>query len=97
MKSLLLFTACLISLSPVRAESPAPVVIQAIQPVQAAAPVANATTANAPVDTSASVLKALQQLKSANDEILKKQAATLQQLEDLGKAAEQIKIYSKRG
>jgi hypothetical protein len=36
-------------------------------------------------------------MKTANDEILKRQAATLLQLEEMEKAAEQIKIYSKRG
>ena len=36
-------------------------------------------------------------MKSANDEILKKQTATLLQLDELQKAAEQLKIYSKRG
>jgi hypothetical protein len=43
------------------------------------------------------VLKALQDMKAANDEVLKRQAATLQQLEEIEKAAEQLKIYSKRG
>jgi hypothetical protein len=41
-------------------------------------------------------LKALQEMKAANDEILRKQAATLQQLDEMEKAAEQIKVYSKR-
>ena len=36
-------------------------------------------------------------MKAANAEILKKQEATLLQLEEMGKAAEQIKIYTKRG
>ena len=36
-------------------------------------------------------------MKAANAEILKKQEATLLQLEEMAKAAEQIKIYTKRG
>ena len=36
-------------------------------------------------------------VKAANDETLKRQEATLQQLDDLQKAAEQLKIFAKRG
>lgn len=77
------------------AQGPTPVVVQAVPTakVPAAVPVA------APVSDSsvADALKTLRDLKAANDETLKKQAATLQQLEELEKAAEQIKIYTKRG
>ncbi len=75
------------------AQSPAPDVVQAVVPAQAPAPAA----ATAPSSPSASVLKALQDMRAANDEVLKKQAATLQQLEEIEKTAEQLKIYSKRG
>lgn len=78
------------------AQSSKQVVIQAMTtPGQQAA---SAAVAAAPaVDNSPSVIKALQEMKAANDQILQKQAAALQQLEDMEKAAEQIKIYSKRG
>lgn len=77
------------------AQSPAPVVVQAV-------PTANAPTAVAApgvtaAEGSTAALKALQELKAANDDILTKQAATLLQLDELDKAAEQIKVYSKRG
>jgi len=42
-------------------------------------------------------LKTLQEMKAANEEMLKKQEATLQQLDEIQKAAEQLKIFSKRG
>jgi hypothetical protein len=42
-------------------------------------------------------VKALQQAKAANAETLKRQEATLQQLDDLQKAAEQLKVFAKRG
>ena len=42
-------------------------------------------------------IKALQQAQAANDETLKKQEAMLQQLDELQKAAEQLKVFSKRG
>lgn len=36
-------------------------------------------------------------MKAANEEMLRKQEATLQQLDEIQKAAEQLKIFSKRG
>ena len=62
---------------------------------QTPAPVA---TAAATVDTVSmpAALKLLQEMKAANAETLKKQEATLQQLEELQKAAEEIKVFSKR-
>jgi hypothetical protein len=44
-----------------------------------------------------SALKMLQEIKAANEETLRKQAATLEQLDVLEKEAEQLKIYTKRG
>ena len=41
-------------------------------------------------------IKLLQDMKTANAEVLKKQEATLQALEELQKAADEIKIFSKR-
>jgi hypothetical protein len=76
------------------AQSPIPVIVQAVTP---------ATTSSktpATSDNSASLqaaLKMLQEMKAANEETLRKQAATLEQLDELEKAAEQIKTYTKRG
>jgi len=42
-------------------------------------------------------LKMLQEMKAANDETLRKQEATLEQLDLIQQAADQLKIYSKRG
>ena len=78
-----------------RAQSPAPVVVQAVPTANVAAPAQAAPAA--PSAGVQAALQAVQGLKAANDEILKKQAATLLQLEEIEKAAEQIKIYSKRG
>lgn len=41
-------------------------------------------------------IKSLKDMKAANDETLKKQKATLEMLDELQKAADQIKIYTKR-
>ena len=43
------------------------------------------------------MLKALQEMKAANEETLRKQAATLEQLTELEKLADQIRIYTSRG
>ena len=77
------------------AQTPTPVVVQTTpNSTNAAPPQIPSTGGAAPA---VSVLTTLQELKTANDEFLKQQAATLQQLDDLQKAVEQLKIYSKRG
>lgn len=80
--------------STLSAQSPMPVI------VPAATPGGTPSRAPATPENSSSVqaaLKMLQEMKAANEETLRKQAATLQQLDELEKTAEQIKIYSKRG
>ena len=42
-------------------------------------------------------IKELQELKAQNDELLKQQQATLDQLDQLQREAEQLRIFSKRG
>ena len=42
-------------------------------------------------------IKELQELKALNDEILKHQQAALDQLDELQREAEQLRIFSKRG
>ncbi len=76
-----------------RAQSPAPAVVQAVSPPRAVGPATAPAGAMAPSST----LQLLQEMKAVNDEVLKKQLATLQQLEEIEKSAEQIKIYTKRG
>ncbi len=77
-----------------RGQTPATVVV----PAQATASAAPAT-ASAPGGSisSESTLKVLQEMKATNEATLKAQAATLATLDDLQKAAEELKIFSKRG
>jgi hypothetical protein len=56
-------------------------------------PVAAAVTTT----SAQTALKALQAMKAANDEILKQQTATLEKLDEIEKAANELRIYSKRG
>jgi hypothetical protein len=92
--TVLSFLATLALASTLFAQSPVPVV------VQAATPAAESSKGPAGPDNGPSLqaaLKMLQEMKAANEETLRKQVATLEQLDELEKAAEQIKIYTKRG
>ena len=53
-------------------------------------------TADSAASSTQAVLNALQAIKAANDEILKQQAATLLKLDEMEKAANEIRIYTKR-
>ena len=55
------------------------------------------TTSAKDSDASGEIAKALESAKSANAELIKRQEATLQALDELQKEADQIRIYSKRG
>lgn len=76
------------------AQSPTPVVIPAMTAATTAKVPAAADPAAGSTQTA---LKALQAMKAANDEVLKQQAATLLKLDEIEKAANEIRIYSKRG
>jgi hypothetical protein len=83
-----------ISLFTASAQSPQPIVVQAATPP----PVAPAA-ATAPVRDAGSTgesVKLLQEMKAANAETIKKQQAVLDQLDEVQKAAEQIKIFAHR-
>jgi hypothetical protein len=76
------------------AQTPMPIIVPAMTPATTAqSPVTAAVTTTSTQTT----LKALQALKAANDEILKQQAATLEKLDEIEKAANEIRIYTKRG
>ena len=85
-----------LALGVVRAQSPM-VIVQAASPAPVATSISTTTTA-ATTDPAgqAALVKLLQEIKAANAETLKKQEAALQQLDELKKAAEQIKAFSSR-
>ena len=87
-----------ISVFAAKAQSPAPIVVQA---ASAATVSSNSATTSPPAaqDSEAlqAALKSLQEIKATNEETLKKQEAALQQLDELQKAADQVKIFGKRG
>jgi hypothetical protein len=75
------------------AQSPMPVIVPAMTPATSKAP-APATSDDGSLQAA---MKLLQEMKAANEETLRKQVATLEQLDALEKAANEIKIYTKRG
>ena len=81
------------ALSASQGQTSAPTVIQAVP--QSNVP-ATAQPAAAGTASTQATLLALQAMKVANDAILKNQAATLQRLEEMEKAVEQLKIFSRR-
>jgi hypothetical protein len=86
--------AGLLALGAVNAQSP--VIVQAADaaPANSAAPV---RATSAPASDTKTMLQALQAMQAMNDATIKKQEAALATLDELQKAAEELKIFSKRG
>ncbi len=83
-----------LSLGAANAQSPAPIIVQAassspVAPKVSAPPVAVSSVPDA--------IKALEQVKATNEEVLAKQKAALEKLDELQQAADQLRIFSKRG
>jgi hypothetical protein len=98
MKTLLLALLFVFGLTmgAIDAQSPPPdIVIQAATPGPAKAKTSGASSP-ATGDLKA-ILQLVQQMKSTNAATIKKQQATLEMLDELQKAADELKIFSKRG
>jgi ABC-type transporter lipoprotein component MlaA len=93
MRTYFFIFAAAVLVSVASAQSPKPIVVPAMTPTTVQNPVASAVTTTSTEAT----LKTLQEMKAANIEILKQQDATLQKLDELEKAANDIRIYTKRG
>jgi Tfp pilus assembly protein PilN len=69
-----------------------------VQPANQTAPAQTAKTQAASDDSDVqAAIKSLEEMKAANEELLKKQQATLDALDQLQKDAEQLRIFAKRG
>ena len=90
---LLILSLIAVVVSIASAQTPMPIVVPAMTPSTTQSPVAAAVTTASTQTT----LKALQAMKAANEEILKQQIATLEKLDEIEKAANEIRIYTKRG
>ena len=86
----------LIAFVAVNAQSPAPVIVQ---PANAAAvkSTSSTITAAAAVSSIPDAIKTLEQIKAGNAEVLAKQKAALEKLDELQDAADQLRIFAKRG
>ena len=96
MRAKILFVfAAFLAVGAVSAQSPKPIVVQA-----ASATTATSTTSApiaADVHSIPDAIKLLEQIKAANDEVLAKQKAALERLDELQDAADQLRIFAKRG
>jgi uncharacterized membrane protein (DUF106 family) len=93
--TLLLFALHLAFVPQLWAQSPAPIVVQAASPATVASTPPPSVTQDS--GSLQATLKMLREMKATNAETLKKQEAALQQLDEIQKAAEQLKIFGKRG
>ncbi len=87
-----LFLGVSLCASVIHAQSPMPVVV----PAATATVIPKATAVTTDDGNSAALLKTLQEIKAANEETLQKQAATLSQLDEMEKNAEQLRIFTRR-
>lgn len=90
---------CLIlalAFSAANAQSPTPIVVQAAtaNPVTSTSSIPVATTDARSIQDAVALLE---KIKAANDEVLAKQKAALERLDELQEAADQLRIFAKRG
>lgn len=96
MKLFLIAGVAAVAIALVQGQSPAPIVVPAASQVTAA-PGAAAAPVAPNSDSVQATIKMLQAMKERNAETLQKQEAALQRLDELQQAAEQLRIYAKRG
>ena len=79
-----------------KAQNSTPVIIQAM-PATSTAPAPKLIAAAGGNASVQDAIKALEKVRAANQETLKHQQAVLEQLDELQKATEQMKVFTKRG
>jgi hypothetical protein len=95
MKILLIGLSLSLAAQEVEAQSPTPIVVQATSTVSVASTLPVPAVKDSHSVEAAIML--LDQMKAANDEILSKQKAALERLEEMQQAAGQLKIFATRG
>jgi hypothetical protein len=96
-KKILFFAALAISVVALgAADAQSPVIVQAANAVPANAPAAAPVAAPAADDLKV-MLQDLRAMQTQNEATIKKQEAALATLDELQKAVEELKIFSKRG
>jgi hypothetical protein len=95
----------MLSVASIRGQSPAPVVVQAASPngfaaVSAATPTPSATSIPTPAESDSTAIedaiRSLERIKADNLDTISKQEAALQRIDEMQKAANQIKIFTHR-
>ena len=80
------------------AQSPAPIIVQpANSTATATSTSSKPVAATTDVQSIPDAIKLLEKIKAANDEVLAKQKAALEKLDELQDAADQLRIFAKRG
>jgi hypothetical protein len=87
----------LLALVAVSAQSPTPIVVQAASGTTVTSTSSKSVTTAPDIHSIPDAIKLLEQIKAANDEVLAKQKAALEQLDELQDAADQLRIFAKRG
>ena len=80
-----------------KAQSPTPIIVQAANATAAKSTTTAASGPAADVQSIPDAIKLLEKIKAANDEVLAKQKAALEKLEEVQDAADQLRIFAKRG
>ena len=92
------FLISLLFIAAASAQSRAPIVVQAANSgTTATSPTSAAAAPAADVRSIPDALKLLEQIKAANNEVLAKQKTALERLDELQDAADQLRIFAKRG
>ena len=84
------------ALSTASAQTPTPIIVQPVNSGSSATSTSSGP-ALAAVSSVPDAIKLLEQIKAANDEVLAKQKAALEKLDELQDAADQLRIFAKRG
>jgi len=88
----------LVAFAALKAQSPAPIIVQ---PANSSATVTSTSSKTAALATDVhsipDAIKLLEQIKAGNAEVLGKQKAALEKLDELQDAADQLRIFTKRG
>jgi hypothetical protein len=92
MKRAITCAAAIFWLATAQGQTPTPVIVPAATQ-SPTAPIAIPEKTDSDLSNN---LKALQEIKAANDELLRKQQATLELLDQIQKEADQMRILSKR-
>jgi hypothetical protein len=79
------------------AQSPTPIVVQAASGTTVTSTSSKSGPTATDVHSIPDAIKLLEQIKAANDEVLAKQKAALERLDELQDAADQLRIFAKRG